>query len=108
MRRLYWPLVGVLLVAYDFYLLRYRLSDVQGNVEAQFIIITPMFLLKHWSDVRRARRDRAEVHARLDAQDEAMAETHRKVGELHALHVGGQAPRSPRRYRPYSGDPPST
>lgn len=98
MRRLgVWLAVAVLLVAYDVYLFGWRLDEVQGNVEAQFIIVTPMFLLKHWSDVRRARRDRAEVRARLDAQDEAMAETHRKVHELHALHVEGRPARLQKR-----------
>jgi hypothetical protein len=83
-----WLLVAAALVAYDVYLLAFRLSDVQGNCEAQVIIVTPMFIAQHlWT-----RRQHARLHGRMDAQDAAMAETHRKVHELHALHVEGVPP----------------
>jgi hypothetical protein len=90
--RLRWLLAAVALVAYDVYLLGWRLSDVQGNVEAQFIIVTPMFIAQHLLMKRHVDLRHAETRARLDAQDEAMAETHRKVGELHRLHVEGRVP----------------
>lgn len=67
-----WLLLGLLLVALDVYLLGWRWSDVAGNVEAQFIIITPAFLIQHLALKRRADRHHAETQARLDAQDAAL------------------------------------
>lgn len=81
--RLRWITPAVLLVALDAYLLLYRWNDVAGNVEAQFIIITPAFLLQHLALRRHVDKRHAEVHQRLDAQDEALAAAHAKVAELH-------------------------
>ncbi len=74
-----WFLLAVLLVALDVYLLAWRWADVGGNVEAEAIIITPAFLIKHVADRRERRRHQAElhcrldeVHQRLDAQDAAL------------------------------------
>lgn len=72
--RLLWALLAVLLIGLDVYLLGWRLSDVQGNVEAQFIIVTPAFLVSHVLHRRRADRqhaermaDQAALHAKVDA-----------------------------------------
>lgn len=89
-------LAGVLAVA-DVYLLTHQWSAVAGNLYAQVIISTPQVLGMYELLKRRADRHQAVMHRRLDAQDAAMAETHRKVGELHALHVDGRAPRLPKR-----------
>ena len=118
-----WLAVALLLVAYDVYLLTCRLSEVQGNVEAQFIIITPMFIAQHLL----SRRQHAQTQDRLDAQDAAQAAhaaelaahradlaEHRKdlavvakeVGEIHDVHVNGRLPK--RIVRPYSGEAPAT
>ncbi len=74
-----WFLLAALLLALDVYLLAWRWADVAGNIEAQFVIITPAFLLKHLADRRNRRRHQAElhcrldeVHQRLDAQDAAL------------------------------------
>ena len=81
--RLRWILVALLLVALDVYLVGWRWNDIAGNVEAQFIIVTPAFLAHHLATKRRQDRQHAETQARLDAQDEALAEAHAKVTELH-------------------------
>lgn len=81
--RLRWITLAALLVALDAYLLLYRWNDVAGNVEAQAIIVTPAFLLHHLATKRRQDRQHAETQARLDAQDQALTETHAKVTELH-------------------------
>lgn len=83
MTRLRWIAAALLLVALDVYLLGWHWQDVAGNVEAQFIISTPQFIALHLLAKRRAERHQAEVHARLDAQDEALAAAHAKVTELH-------------------------
>ncbi|MET9073825.1 hypothetical protein ABZX95_16995 [Streptomyces sp. NPDC004232] len=70
-------------MALDAYLIGWRWSDVGGNVEAQFIIATPGFITLHLLSKRRAERHQAEVHARLDAQDEALTDAHAKVAEIH-------------------------
>jgi len=81
--RLRWITLALLLVALDAYLLLYRWNDVAGNVEAQFIISTPQFVALHVLAKRRAERHQAEVHARLDAQDEALATAHEQIADLH-------------------------
>lgn len=81
--RLRWILAASLLVALDAYLIGWRWSDVGGNVEAQFIIATPQFIALHLLSKRRAERHQAEVHARLDAQDETLAAAHSQVAEIH-------------------------
>lgn len=81
--RLRWITLAVLLVALDAYLLLYRWGDVAGNIEAQFVIITPAFLLQHLALRRHVDRRHAEVHQRLDAQDQALAAAHQQVADLH-------------------------
>lgn len=75
--KLTWLLAVLLLVGYDVYLLACRLGEVQGNVEAQFIIVTPAFVVSHLLHRRRADRqhaermaDQAELHAKVDALHE--------------------------------------
>jgi 4-amino-4-deoxy-L-arabinose transferase-like glycosyltransferase len=98
--RWWWLLVVAALVVFDLYLLIYRLSDVQGNVEAQFIIVAPAFLAKHWADVRHRNAQHAEVMARQDAHDAELAAHRaelatvaRHVADLHELHVEGRLPK---------------
>ena len=79
-RALFWLLVALVLVGLDVYLLGWRLADVQGNVEAQFIIVTPAFLVSHVLHRRRADRQHAERMA-------DQAKLHAKVDALHA-HLG--------------------
>lgn len=81
--RLRWIAPAALLVALDAYLLLYRWNDVAGNIEAQFVITTPAFLLQHLALKRHVDRRHAETAQRLDAQDEALAAAHAKVTELH-------------------------
>jgi membrane protein implicated in regulation of membrane protease activity len=81
--RLRWIVAALLLVALDAYLLLYRWSDVGGNIEAQFVIITPAFLLQHLALRRHVDRRHAETAQRLDAQDEALAANRAKVADLH-------------------------
>lgn len=66
-----WAALALLLVTLDVYLLGWRWSDVAGNVEAQFIIVTPAFLIQHAALRRHVNRRHAELHRRLDAQDRA-------------------------------------
>ena len=70
--RIRWILSALLLVALDVYLIAYHWADVGGNVEAQFIIVTPQFVALHVLSKRRADRHHAETQARLDAQDQAL------------------------------------
>lgn len=77
MKRLLWVLVAFVLLAYDVYLLVFRLPDVQGNVEAQFIIVTPAVIGSHLLHKRRADRQHAERMA-------DQAALHAKVDRLHA------------------------
>jgi membrane protein implicated in regulation of membrane protease activity len=81
--RLRWIAAALLLVALDAYLLLYRWNDVAGNIEAQFVIITPAFLLQHLALKRHVDRRHTETAQRLDAQDEALAAAHAKVTALH-------------------------
>lgn len=81
--RLRWIMIGLLLVALDVYLVGWRWNDVAGNVEAQFIIVTPAFLAHHLAARRRQDQLHAETQARLDAQDEALAAAHAKVAAIH-------------------------
>jgi membrane protein implicated in regulation of membrane protease activity len=69
----------MLLMALDVYLVGWRWSDVGGNVEAQFIIVTPQFIALHLLSKRRAERHQAETQGRLDAQDHALAELHQRL-----------------------------
>ena len=94
-----WLPVLLGLVAYDVYLLGYRLAEVQGNVEAQFIIITPGLLASHLAHRRRQDRQHAEQVGRQEAHAAELA-AHRqemkavveKVGELHDLSIEGRLP----------------
>lgn len=73
--RLLWAAAAALLVALDVYLLGWRLSDVLGNVEAQFIIVTPAFIVSHLLHKRRADRQHAErmaVHERVESKLDAL------------------------------------
>lgn len=81
--RLRWITAALLLLALDAYLLAFHWQDVAGNVEAQFIIITPAFLIQHLALRRHVDRRHAETEQRLTAQDEALAANHVKVTELH-------------------------
>jgi hypothetical protein len=89
MNRLRWLLVALLLVALDVYFIVWRREEVQGNVEAQFIIVTPAFIVSHVLQKRRADRQHTETQARLDEQSELLAEAHRKVSELHEQGLPG-------------------
>ena len=84
-----WILLGLLLVALDVYLVGWRWNDVAGNIEAQFVIITPAFLLQHLALRRHVDRRNAETEQRLGRP---VAETHAQVAELHALHIEGRLP----------------
>ncbi|MFB8182647.1 hypothetical protein ACFC8N_42990 [Streptomyces sp. NPDC055966] len=84
-----WIAVALALVALDVYLLLEHWNDVAGNVEAQFIIVTPAFLIQHLALRRHVDRRHAETEQRLGKK---VAETHAQVAELHALHVEGQLP----------------
>jgi hypothetical protein len=101
-----WLPVLALLLAYDVYLLVARLAEVQGNVEAQFIIITPGLIASHLLTRHRQDRQhdermaahrelvgRQEAHAsELAAHREEMAAVVAQVGEIHALHLHGAWP----------------
>jgi membrane protein implicated in regulation of membrane protease activity len=78
-----WALLAALLLALDVYLVAWRWSDVGGNIEAQFVIVTPAFLLQHLALRRHVDKRHAQTEQRLDAQDEALAAAHTKVAELH-------------------------
>lgn len=98
------PLVALL--AYDVYLLVARLTEVQGNVEAQFIIITPGLIASHLLARHRQDRqhdERMDAHAELVGRQEAhsaelaahrqeMAAVAEKVGELHDFHLHMKLP----------------
>lgn len=92
------PLLAAL-VAYDVYLLVARLAEVQGNVEAQFIIVTPSVIASHL--LARHRQDRqhdermaahAELVGRQEAHASELAGMAAKVGELHDFHIGFKLP----------------
>lgn len=72
MPRWTWALLAGPLVTLDVYLIGWRWADVGGNVEAQFIIVTPAFLIQHAALRRHVDRRHAELHRRLDAQDAAL------------------------------------
>lgn len=80
MKRWTWLLLALLLVAMDVYFLVWRRAEVQGNVEAQFIIVTPAFIVSHLLSKRRADQQHAERMA-------DQAALHAKVDRLHA-HLG--------------------
>ncbi|MEZ0089918.1 hypothetical protein [Streptacidiphilus sp. EB129] len=96
MKRLYWVLAVAGLLGLDVYFLGWRLAEVQGNVEAQFIIVTPAFVVSHVLHRRRADRHHAEQLAAVEQQhqerSEADAVLHRQVGELHDWHLRGVLP----------------
>jgi phosphatidylserine/phosphatidylglycerophosphate/cardiolipin synthase-like enzyme len=95
-----WLPLLVALLAYDVYLLVARLAEVQGNVEAQFIIVTPGLIASHLLARHRQDRqhdERMDAHAELVGRQEAhsaelaahrqeMAAVAEKVGELHDFH----------------------
>lgn len=94
-----WILPAVALLALDVYFLVWRTAEVQGNVEAQVIIVTPAFVISHLVHRRRADRHHAEQVGRQEAQAAELA-AHRQemaavvaqVGEIHALHLHGAWP----------------
>lgn len=101
-----WLPVVVALVAYDVYLLTWRLPEVLGNIEAQFVIVTPGFVVSHLLHKRRADRQHAErvaLHeqhaAELASHREEMAAVAKQVGEIHALHLHGEWPEDRHRAR---------
>ncbi|MFC1418599.1 hypothetical protein [Streptacidiphilus cavernicola] len=101
-----WLPALVALAAYDVYLLLCRLAEVQGNVEAQFIIITPGLIASHLLHRHRSDRQYAEQVGRsaalaaqvgvqqqeLAAHRADMAAVAEQVGEIHALHLHGRWP----------------
>ena len=87
--RVYWIAAGLALLVLDVYLLLWRWNDVAGNIEAQFVIVTPAFLIQHFALKRHVDRRHAETEQRLG---KTVAETHAQVAELHALHVEGRIP----------------
>jgi hypothetical protein len=106
MRRLRWVAAVVGLVALDVYFLGWRLNEVLGNVEAQFIIVTPAFVVSHLLHKRRSDRQHAdqvgrqEAHAvELAAHRRDMATVAEKVAEIHALHLHGTWPEDRHRGR---------
>ena len=84
-----WALLAAALVALDVYLVGWRWGDVGGNVEAQFIIVTPAFIVQHFALKWHVDRRHAETEQRLAG---TLAETHAQVAELHALHIEGVLP----------------
>ena len=94
-----WIVAASLLAALDAYLLLFRWADVAGNVEAQFILVTPAFVAHHVLTRRYLDHMHAETQQRLDAQDAAMKAAHKQVGELHALHIHGEWPEDRHRAR---------
>jgi hypothetical protein len=90
---------AAVLAAYDVYLLGWRLAEVQGNLEAQMVIITPAFVVSHLLRARQSRvqhreamaahEDHAEQLAAHRAETAALAE---KVGELHDFHLHMKLP----------------
>jgi hypothetical protein len=77
---------AVLLVVFQF-------GPIWPNLAASYICTAPLFAYTHL------------LRRQLKAQDEALAETHRKVGEMHEAQTTGRLPK--RLYRPDSGEPPS-
>lgn len=86
MKRGAWRLLALLLVAMDVYFLVWRRGEVLGNVEAQFIIVTPGFVVSHLLHKRRADRQHAERMA-------DQAALHAKVDRLHE-HLGVEPPQA--------------
>lgn len=108
MTRPWWVVLAVLLVALDVYLVGWRWSDVAGNIEAQFVIVTPAFVAHHVLMRRHADRLHAqrleEDHARHLEQRHLLAAVREQVGELHDFHVRGKLP--DRELRPWLYDDP--
>jgi hypothetical protein len=97
MRR--WIVPAITLLAMDLYFLIWRTAEVQGNVEAQFIIVTPAFVVSHVLHRREAAKHhaeqvgRAEAHAaELAAHRQEFAVVADKVRELHDFHIGFKLP----------------
>lgn len=61
-----WIVAAVALLALDAYLLIWQWKAVGGNVEAQFILITPAFIAQHFALRRHVDRRHAQTHARLN------------------------------------------
>lgn len=94
-----WLPVFAALAGYDAYLLLCRLPEVQGNIEAQFVIITPGFLLSHLALRHQANvqhDERMDAHRATDVQlaehRTEMAAVITKVDELHGLSIEGHLP----------------
>lgn len=94
-----WLPLLLALVAYDVYLLVARLPEVQGNVEAQFIIVTPSVIASHLLNRRRQDRqhdERMAAHAELvgrhEAHSEQLATVAAQVHELHQFHIEAKLP----------------
>jgi hypothetical protein len=87
------------LLGLDAYLCAYHWADMVGNIEAQFVIVTPAFMGQHVALRRHADRQHAEqvgrqeAHAvELAAHREEMKAVAEKVGELHDLSIEGRLP----------------
>lgn len=100
MTRTRWIAAVAALLALDLYLLIWRTAEVMGNVEAQFIIVTPAFVISHLLHRRDANRHHAEQVGRAEAQASELAAHRREmaavaaqVGEIHALHLHGAWPK---------------
>jgi hypothetical protein len=90
----------VLWLAVSIVLLTLQYTQVIGNLEAQVILGGwPAIGAAAWIKARMDRHH-AAVHARLDAQDAAMKDAHRKIADLHTLHVEGRVPLQKRIVRP--------
>jgi membrane protein implicated in regulation of membrane protease activity len=98
--------LAALLVGFDVWLCAYHWADMVGNLEAQFVIITPAFVVQHVLFKRHVDARHDETTERLDAQDETLAEQRQQVGELHRFHVRGELPE--RELRPWLHDEPPT
>lgn len=65
LKRVTWVVVAALIVAADVYLLCYRLSDVQGNLEASLIWGTPALVAQHLALRRHINRRHEEIRRHL-------------------------------------------
>lgn len=85
MKRLLLVLAALALTVPAVLLVVFQFGPIWPNLAASYICTAPLFAYTHL------------LRRQLKAQDEALAETHRKVHELHQLHVEGRAPRLPKR-----------
>lgn len=94
MKRLLMVAAAAGLLLLDGYLCAFHWADMVGNIEAQFVIITPAFVGQHVALRRRQDRHHAEqvgcaeAHAaELAAHRQEMAVVAERVRELHDFHL---------------------